>query len=310
MNHSMEIQASLHSDIDLTIHKADGSVQRQITDIQNMMDDGTDVIIISPINPDSLVPIVTKAYKKGIPIILLDRKINSENYTSYIGADNTEIGKEAANYILSDSYLPKKIIEIRGDDKSSPTVERSRGFHEAVEKQTNAKIIRSFSGLPEEAFKKTLDSLQNQKIYVFTFNDNLAGKAWQIARNIGTEKNIQLVGVDGLNTPDGGIPMVLDGKLNATILYPFGANEAIETAIKLHEGKQVPRRILLNTTIIDRFNAVTMQNQFNKITEQQSIIEQQVATVKKTEKEYSIEWIYIEDKNQENDPTDTEAETP
>ena len=81
MNHAMEIQASLHSDVDLKIYKADGSIKQQIRDIERMMNDGTDVIIISAINPDSLVAIVSKVYKKGIPVILLDRKIIKCNGT-------------------------------------------------------------------------------------------------------------------------------------------------------------------------------------------------------------------------------------
>ena len=108
MNHSMEIQASLHSEVELDIQKAESSVNKQIQDIQKMIDRKVDVIIISLIDPESLVPVVEKAAAKNIPVILLDRKINSEKYTTYIGADNLEIGKEAANYILSDSKNHKK----------------------------------------------------------------------------------------------------------------------------------------------------------------------------------------------------------
>ncbi|ROI03246.1 helix-turn-helix domain-containing protein [Chryseobacterium sp. G0240] len=294
MNHSMEIQASLYSEVDLNIQKANGSVQKQISDIQKMIDQNISIIIISPIDSKSLVPIVEKAYSKGIPVILLDRKIDSDQYTTYIGADNTEIGREAAKYIIADSKSDKKILEIKGDDNSSPSLERSQGFQEIINNQPNAHLIESFKGFPAEKFKITLESMQNQSLYVFAFNDELASQAWLVARSLGVENNIKFVGVDGLNTRDGGIQMVMDGKLNATLLYPSGGAEAIETAIKIHKGNAVPKRIELGTTVIDRFNAEIMKNQFDRILEQQGTIENQVTAIKKTTKLYSSQNILLQ----------------
>jgi ABC-type sugar transport system substrate-binding protein len=141
--------------------------------------------------------------------------------------------------------------------------------------------------LPTDSLQNTLLNLKNQNLYIFAFNDELASQAWQAARNIGMEKEIKFVGVDGLNTKDGGIQLVMDGKLNATLLYPSGAAEAIEVAIKIHKGNTVPKRIQLNTTIIDRFNAEIMKNQFDRILEQQGTIENQVEAISKTTKLYS-----------------------
>ncbi len=293
MNHSMKIQASLYSDIDLRILKAEGSIKKQTEDIQKMIDDKNDVIIISPIDSKSLIPIIEKAYVKNIPVILLDRKIDSDKYTTYIGADNVEIGKEAAKYIISDSKSEKKIIEIKGDDNSSPSIERSKGFQEVIKKQYDLHLIKSFKGLPTDSLQNTLLNLKNQNLYIFAFNDELAAQAWQAARNIGMEKEIKFVGVDGLNTKDGGIQLVMDGKLNATLLYPSGAAEAIEVAIKIHKGNTVPKRIQLNTTIIDRFNAEIMKNQFDRILEQQGTIETQVEAIAKTTKLYSSQNVLL-----------------
>ena len=183
MNHAMEIQASLHSEVQLSISKAEGSVKKQIQDIQKMIDSRVDIIIISPIEPNSLIPLVEKAYEQKIPVILVDRKINSSKYTTYIGADNIEIGKQAGQYIISDSKNLKKVIEIKGDDNSSPTIERSLGFQQTIKNNSNTELIKTFKGLPAETFRKTLDSLGNQSLYVFAFNDELASQAWQVARN-------------------------------------------------------------------------------------------------------------------------------
>ena len=287
MNHSMEIQASLHSDVNLTIFKAENSVKKQIADIEKMINNNVDVIIISPIEPDSIVAIVNKASQRKIPVILVDRKINSSNYATYIGSDNEEIGKEAAKYILSDSKSFKKVLEIKGDDNSSPTIERSQGFEKIIAQNPDTELVKVFKGFHAEEFRKTIDSMGSQNFYVFAFNDDLASRAWQVARNAGVENQIKFIGVDGLNTKDGGIQMVLDGKFNATLLYPTGGAEAIETAIKISEGQIPPKRIKLSTTIIDRLNAEIMRNQFDKIIEQQGVIENQVNAVKKQTELYS-----------------------
>lgn len=274
MNHSMEVQASLYSNIDLNIQKAEGVVQKQVEDIRSMIDNKVDVIIISPIEPDTLVPIIEEAYSKGIPVVLLDRKINSDKYTTYIGADNLEVGREAGNYILSISQKkPVNVIEIKGDDSSSPTRERSKGFHEVVDNEANINLIKSFRGLPPNDFMETINAVGDNNIdFVFSFNDELAAQAWEIARKSGVENDIKFIGVDGLNFDKGGIQMVLDGKFSATILYPTGGAEAIEAAAKISNGETVSKRQVLTTTIIDRFNADIMRNQFNIIDEQQTTI--------------------------------------
>ncbi len=287
MNHSMEIQASLHSNVNFRIFKADGLISKQIADIQKMIDSGTEIIIISPIDPVSVVPVVEKAYAKGIPVILLDRAINSDKYTTYIGADNFEIGKEAAKYIRSASQNQKYVIEIKGDDLSSPTLERSIGFKQQISTYPNIHLLETLKGFSPEVFKEKISSYSYPEIYVFAFNDELANAAWQTLHEMGINKRFKIIGVDGLNTDDGGIKMVLDGKLDATLLYPNGSSEAIETAIKIHQGKAVPKRIELGTTIIDRFNANIMRNQFDRISEQQTIIEDQVLAIKKTTQLYS-----------------------
>lgn len=294
MNHAMQIQASLHNDVDLTVMKADKSVKKQISDIQTMIDQKKDIIMISPIDSQSLVPIIEKAFAKGIPVILLDRKIASEKYTTYIGGDNIEIGRSAAKFIISDSKANTEILEIQGDDNSSPSVERSKGFHEVIKKHSSAHLLESYKGFPAEKFKNTLQSLGQKKLYVFAFNDELALQAWSVARNMGLENNIKFIGVDGLNTKDGGIQMVMDGKLSATLLYPTGGAEAIETAIKIHQGTAVPKRITLGTTVIDQFNAEIMKNQLDRILAQQGTIEHQVQAIEKTTTLYSSQNILLQ----------------
>ncbi|MFV8376583.1 substrate-binding domain-containing protein [Flavobacterium sp. GSP11] len=288
MDNTVKIEASLHPEIDLTIYNANSSTKKQIVDIEKMIDDQLDVIIVAPYGSDSIVPVIEKANKKGIPVIIVDRKVNTSNYTSFLGADNVEVGHIAGKYIVSMSKAHATILEIKATTDISPGVERSLGFKQIIDQYPNIKKISitapNLASLNTN-FSKVLDSMPKID-YVFAFNDIIALQAWEAAKRKGREKNIKFIGIDGLNDPNGGIQAVKDGKLTATILYPTGGSEAIKLAIKLANKEIVSKNNVLNTILIDSLNADIMSNQFDKVTQQQSNIETQQNVIKEQEKKY------------------------
>lgn len=289
MNHSMEVEASLHPGINLTIYNANRSASRQISDIQKFIDSKVDVIIVSPFDSDSIVPVIEKARENGIPVIIIDRKANTSNYTAFIGADNIEVGRLAGKHIVSSTHGSGNVIEIKADLKTSPGFERSFGFKQIVKQYPGIKVISISAddfGHPNQNYNEILDSLQRVD-FVYAFNDLIAYDAWKIAKKKGLEKKINFIGVDGLNGPYGGIQLVKDGILESTVLYPTGGSEAIKLAIRLANKEIVPKNNRLNTILIDSLNADIMSNQFDKITIQQSDIEQQQKVIKNQEKKYA-----------------------
>lgn len=298
MNHSMSIQASLYPEIDLTIYEAHNEALLQIDHVEKMIEAQMDLIIVSPLDPDKIAPVISKAYGKGIPIVLIDRKINSENYTAYVGADNLEVGRNAGNYIASLKNTHTNVIEIRGADNSSPVIERSQGFHQIIDQIPNVEMVASIkgtaNGVPVELFAKVLDSLKNNSIdFVYAFNDDIAFEAWKVARNKGIEKGIRFIGVDGLNGFEGGIELVREGVFEATILYPTGGAEAIDLAMQILKGEKVPKVNLLGTTVIDKRNANIMKNQFDRINDQQTDLEEQIVALKIQEDRYYTQNILL-----------------
>ena len=286
MNESMAIKASLNPQINLDIKEAKGDGEKQIEDIQRMIDAEKDLIIVSPLDPESIAPVVENAFKAGIPVILIDRKVETEAYTAFIGADNLEVGHNAGNYIASNENGFVKVIEIKGDDKSTPTRERSKGFYEIVDREDRISVVESFKGVPGENFSKTLDSVGKDIDFVYAFNDELAVQAWRIAREKGLANQIKFIGVDGLSIPDGGINMVQNGILNATIYYPTGGAESIDLAWDILNGRSYKKDNILKTIVIDRFNADIMKNQFDKIQLQQKEIEDQILAIDKQQELY------------------------
>lgn len=288
MDNSMKVEASLHPEIDLSIYNANSSSKKQISDIETMIDNNMDVIIIAPLGNDSITPVIDKAFKKGIPIIILDRKVNTPNYTTFIGSDNVEVGKIAGKYIASRANKVTNVLEIRATTNISPGVERSLGFKQVLNQfsNINRKSITAVSlDSLNQSFSRVLDSIPNLD-YVFAFNDNIALQVWDVAKKKNKIGNIKFIGVDGLNGPVGGIQAVKEGKLTATVLYPTGGSEAIKIALQIVNKESVPKNTKLATTLIDSLNADIMSNQFDKVSQQMLNIEQQHDVIKEQEKEY------------------------
>ncbi|WP_338647679.1 substrate-binding domain-containing protein [Flavobacterium sp. KS-LB2] len=289
MDHAMEVEVSLHPEVNLTIYNANRQAKKQIRDIEKFIEDKVDVIIVSPYESDSIIPIIEKASTKGIPVIIVDRKVNTSNYTAYLGADNVEVGRIAGKQIVSLSKGNANVVEIKGAYYTSPGLERSSGFRQIVNEYRGIKVITlnaQNDELPKKEFVKILDTYSDVN-YVYAYNDIIAYQAWLVAKEKKLEKKIKFIGVDGINGPNGGIQLVKDKILDATVLYPTGGSEAIKLALKIANKEIVPKNNKLNTILIDSLNADIMSNQFDKITIQQSDIEQQQSVIKSQEEKYS-----------------------
>lgn len=291
MDKTMEIEASLHPEVKLQIRDAENNVNKQISDIRRFMDNGVDIIIVSPIESKPLTEVVQESVKKGIPVLVVDRKIDNESYTAYVGADNIEVGRIAAQYMSANSTGNGKVIEITGLKTSSPAYERSLGFSQSVKAQSKLQPAGIVNGDWEGAsVKTTLKALLQKDAnveYIFAHNDRMALSAWETLRQMGLENNIKIIGVDALNTPNGGIDLVKKGVLTASILYPTGGNEALKLALRIHNKESFPKNNLLSTIVIDRTNAEIIENQLDKVDQQQNVIEQQLEAIKIQEQEYA-----------------------
>ncbi|MNS35471.1 Sensor histidine kinase TmoS [compost metagenome] len=291
MNSSIKIEASLRPEVNLTIRDANNNVDKQIEDIESFISNKVDVIIVSPIESKPLTAVVEKSIKAGIPVLVVDRKIDSENYTAYLGADNIEVGRIAAKYIISKSSGSGKIIEIVGASGSSPAYERSLGFNQIIRDNPRFRVINSIQGNWEkESVKAPLKEilLQNNDIeYVFAHNDRMALSAWETAKTLGLENKIKFIGVDGLNSVNGGIELVKNGILDGTILYPTGGNEALKLALKINNNEPIAKNNILKTIVIDQVNAEIIENQMDKVDQQQAVIESQQGAIKVQEREYA-----------------------
>ena len=227
--------------------------------VNQFIDEGVDLLIVSPIQLSAISKSVERAYDKGIPVILYDRKTNSDKYTAFIGCDNYTIGKSMGTFIAQQLQGKGRIVEISGLEGSSPALERHRGFMDAIKPYPGLQVVASEEGNWKEeggiqAMKRILKQTQDFD-YVFAHNDCLAWGAYVAARQMRVKRNYKYTGVDGMATEGGGLELVRDGIFEASYLYPTKGDEVIALAMKILKHQPYKRDNYLSTSIITRANA-------------------------------------------------------
>ncbi len=231
---------------------------------------------------DPLTPIIEQVFAKHIPVILVDRNIVANNYSAYIGASNYKVGLDAGIYTGSLLKGHGNVLEIGGMDVgSSADIGRHKGFTDALKKYSGinylARISEDWDATPAEAAKDLTNQLTryNNVQLIFTQNDRIGLGCYRVCQNLGIADKVSIIGVDGLPGANGGIDLVDRGILKATILYPTGGKEAIQTAVNILEHKPFQKETELYTSIIDSSNVRMMYLQSQKILSQQDDIQRQ-----------------------------------
>ncbi len=258
---------------------ANDNSEIQIKQINELLELNIDLLLVSPNEAAPLTPVIEEVYRRGIPVVILDRKTASDKYTSYVGVNNYEIGKMAGAYVASMCDANTNIIEVTGLPGSTPTGDRQRGFMEGLKRNPGLKIKARVAGnwlktAAENAVSEIRDQLSPNDI-VFAHNDPMALGAYEVYKKLGWQNSARFVGVDGLASAGGGMEMVANKILSATLLTPTGGEEALQIAFKILNKEPFNRENTLQTIVIDSTNVRMMKLQADKITSQQQDIEHQ-----------------------------------
>ena len=277
MNDEILREAMFYDGVSVEIRSAGDDNRKQAEDVHYFIDKGVDLLIISANEAAPMTPIVEEAYQKGIPVVLVDRKILSDKYTAYIGADNYEIGRAVGNYIASTLKGKGNVVELTGLGGSTPAMERHQGFMAAISNFPDVKLIDKADAAWERGpAEVAMDSMlrRHPKIdAVYAHNDRIAPGAYQAAKKVGRDKEMMFVGIDALPGKGNGLELVLDSVLNATFIYPTNGDKVLQLAMNILEKKPYPRETVMNTAVVDRTNAHVMQLQTTHISELDQKIE-------------------------------------
>lgn len=238
MNGEILREMMFHPEATVEILSAGDDSRTQISQIEYFIDNGFDIILVAPNEAEALTPVITKAYEQDIPVVVFDRKIKGESFTAFQGADNVDIGREAAEFVLSHSPPNPRIMEIHGLQSSTPALERHEGFVKRLAKAgIDTSAIRPFYGewTNEDTYplvKEALTADANVDV-IFAHNDRMAIAAAKAAREAGIRPLI--VGIDA--APEIGMKAVADSVIDATFLYPTEGARLVKTALAILEDQ-------------------------------------------------------------------------
>ena len=289
-NAELLVGAYCHEDVELRFAAAYDSDERQVQQIDSLVSTGIDLLIVAPNQVATITPAIDRAFDKGIPVIVFERKTNSQKYTAFISADNYEMGRQMGEYVAMELHGKGKVLEVMGLKGSSPAIERHKGFADGLKKYPNIEMAATLQGdwTEESGYNATAQWLKenpNTAIdFVFGQNDRMAMGARKAlstlnsplgsAASLCEELSTKYCGIDGLPGEDGGIRLVRDSILDASYIYPTHGDRLLQLAIDILDGKSYPKETMLMSAIVTRDNANVLLMQSEETMRQTAYLNQ------------------------------------
>ena len=282
----MARELSFHPDVQLRMLNAQENSQLQQRQIRQLLDEGVQVLIVSANEARVVAPAVEEAYRRGIPVVLLDRRIGSPHYTAYVGGDNVEVGLTAARYAARLLHERGSVLEVLGGHASPAALGRHQGFVQGLAAYPSLHLAAEVKGewnivKMQEPLRAALLAHPEVRL-IFAHNDRMGLSAAQVLRQLGRERQVRVVGVDALK-----LEPVRQGVLTASILYATAGEDAIRTALRILHHQPFRRETILGTLVVDSTNVLTMQRQADKIDTQQVDITRQQGLVQSLRSTYA-----------------------
>jgi len=243
-------------EIDLIVTDGNNDASKQTVDVENLLIQGIKLLMISPLTEQALTPVVREAMAQGVPVLTLDRKVNTQ-VTCHVGGLNLPLGEGAAQFLIEELPQGGNIIELQGTAGASATNDRHNGFNAVMDKNEHFRVVaqQNCDYTREKAVKFMEDMVQRfapgeiQAIYAH--NDEMALGAIQVMEAAGRLDGVKIIGMDGQNNA---FQSIKDGKLSACFIYPFCAPEGMQIAHKIVHGEAVAEEIILPTVRVTSTN--------------------------------------------------------
>lgn len=280
VNKELRMEAMLKQDIELIIKSVKDDSRQQTADIESFIKNGVDLIVVSPNESEALTPVISKAYNSGIPVILFDRKIQTDDYTAFIGANNYRLSYQLGVYLAERIHEQGNVVIMRGLLGSTADTERYEGFMDAMKNYPEIHVVAErhanyFRNQANTQMGMVIDSLGLAGIdAVFAMNDQMAAGVDDAIAPFNPSDKPFIIGIDGLTVPGGGLDLIGTGKIDASFIYPTGGDKIIDVAWNILNGLPYEKENILNSGVIDRSNYVTNRLQSEQIAQRQRSLDQ------------------------------------
>ena len=281
-NAELRMGTFFNEGVELRFAAAYDSDERQIEQIDSLLDSGIQLLIVAPNQVATISPAIDRAYDRGIPVIVFERKTNSQKYTAFMSADNYEMGRQMGQYIATRLKGHGQMVEVMGLKGSSPAIERHKGFVDAIAAYPDLKVVATLQGdwTEKTAYEKTLEWRQQHPDVavdlVFGMNDRSATGARKAFLEVNKSDSRQPLycGIDGLPGKDGGIRLVRDSILEASYIYPTYGDRLLQLAIDILDGKPYQKEIRMQSALVTHDNANVLLMQTDETLRQGAYLEQ------------------------------------
>ncbi len=248
-------EVSKHPQLTFIYSDGKGQISLMISQVEGFIKQKVDLIILGTNDEKAIVPVVSKAYKAGIHIILLDRGILSNDYTTFIKYDNQKIGQIAGNFIAKKLNGKGQVLLLEGVPKTDVTKLRSKGFFDVINKYKNINVVKRTGNFLRKDTIIEMEKLLKQGFHadaIFAESDSmLSGVRLVLKRYKIDPTSIITVGVDFISEAQ---QAIRNGSQLATITYPLGGKKAVEVALKILNGKPVPKQVSIHSKLITKEN--------------------------------------------------------
>ena len=285
-NAELRMGAYCHGDVELRFAAAYDSDERQVQQIDSLVRTGIDLLIVAPNQVQTISPAIDRAYDRGIPVIVFERKANSKKYTAFISADNYEMGHVMGQFIATQLHGHGRVMEIMGLRGSSPAIDRHKGFADALAEHPGIQLVATLQGdwTGQSAYEAVMHYAGplSDIDFIFGQNDRMAmgaREAMDTLRahnpNLITHNSIvKYCGIDGLPGEGGGISLVRDSLLSASYIYPTHGDQLLDLAINILDGKPYRREVMLKSALVTRDNASVLLMQGEEMVRQTAYLDQ------------------------------------
>ncbi len=240
--------------VQLVVVDAGDDAAKQVSDIEDLVAKNVSVLIVNPVDSDTVSSVVQTAVNKGVKVISADRVVNGVEIDCQIASDNVLGAELATQFIVDQVGEGAKVAELQGTNGASAAIDRGTGFHNIADSKLDvvASQTADFDRTKGMTVMENMLQANGDIKAVFAANDEMALGAMEAIS--ASRKDILVVGFDAT---DDAISSIKDGRMGATIAQQpdlIGAT-AVDTAIKLINGETVEKSIPVEVTLVTAENA-------------------------------------------------------
>lgn len=258
---ALEREFSRYPFIKFIYTDGEGNTAKQIQDIEDLVAMGVDVLIASPKDAKAMTPVISRAHKQGVPVILLTRRIETDDFTTFISPDDEDIGRHAAQYLARELKGKGKVLVLQGVATATTGILRTKGFHDEIAKHPGIEIVfeKPANYLRADAIQVMEEALSKGIAFdaIFSQSDSMADGARRALKRAGIDpRTIPIVGIDYIAEARRAIRA---GEESATFTYPTCGAEGAQAALKILNGEPVPKTQMVESVMVTKDNVESVE---------------------------------------------------